>query len=186
MVQSESTCTCNVSSDVCRAYVNTHLLFFTKCQPNIEFLHMSTPWPFHVSCETLHRFNPVLSDIRQLHHQAAVQSRLRVVSFSKFSICAVCSSFHLTHGESTPFAPNNFMVFKGSLNKLRVSFQRHFVVQHIDFDCSIQDLQLLRVTCRESNVPRFASPQPVSRELSRNATASVVPLHRSRHRDTIL
>ena len=33
--QSESTCTCNVSSDVCRAYVNTHLLFFTRYRPNL-------------------------------------------------------------------------------------------------------------------------------------------------------
>ena len=30
-----STCTCNVSSDVCRAHVNTHLLFFTKYRPNL-------------------------------------------------------------------------------------------------------------------------------------------------------
>ena len=33
--QSESTCTCNVASDVCRAYVNTHLLFFTRYRPNL-------------------------------------------------------------------------------------------------------------------------------------------------------
>ena len=33
--QSESTCTCNVSSDVCRVYVNTHLLFFARYRPNL-------------------------------------------------------------------------------------------------------------------------------------------------------
>ena len=31
----QSTCTCNVSSDVCRAHVNTHLLFFTRYRPNL-------------------------------------------------------------------------------------------------------------------------------------------------------
>ena len=34
------------------------------------------------------------------------------VSFSEFSICAVSSSVLLTHGESTPFAPINFMLSK--------------------------------------------------------------------------
>ena len=33
--KSESTCTCNVASDVGRAYVNTHLLFFTRYGPNL-------------------------------------------------------------------------------------------------------------------------------------------------------
>ena len=32
---SESTCTCTVSSDVCRAYVNTHLFFLTRYRPNL-------------------------------------------------------------------------------------------------------------------------------------------------------
>ena len=35
LAQSESTCTCNVASAVGRAYVNTHLLFFTRHRPNL-------------------------------------------------------------------------------------------------------------------------------------------------------
>ena len=31
--QSESTCTCNIASDVCRAYVSTHLLFSPGIDP---------------------------------------------------------------------------------------------------------------------------------------------------------
>ena len=81
LAQSESTCTCNVSSDVCRASVNTHLLFFTRYRPNpFEFLHVSTPRLFHVSRKALHYFsnvNSVLSNIRQLHHHTAMQCRLR-------------------------------------------------------------------------------------------------------------
>ena len=45
----------------------------------LDFLHVCTPWLFHVSCETPHRFSDVhsvLSNKRQLHHRAAVQSRL--------------------------------------------------------------------------------------------------------------
>ena len=33
--QSNSACTGNVASDVCRAYVNAHLLFFTRSRPNL-------------------------------------------------------------------------------------------------------------------------------------------------------
>ena len=55
------------------------------------------------------------------------------------------------------------------------------------FDCSTQDLQLLRVTCRESNVSGSLHLKSFLKELSKRfATASVVPPRRSRHRDTIL
>ena len=32
---SESTCTCSAASDICRAYVNAHLLFFVRYRPNL-------------------------------------------------------------------------------------------------------------------------------------------------------
>ena len=66
------------------------------------------------SREAFHCFsnvNSVLSNTRQLRHQTAIQSRLDVI-FSEFSFSAVCSVFLLTHGESTPFAPFNFMLSK--------------------------------------------------------------------------
>ena len=44
------------------------------------------------------------------------------------------------------------MLSKKTSRKFRVRFQRHFIIQHIDFDCAIQDLQVLGVICRESNV----------------------------------
>ena len=55
------------------------VVHWVSTQP-FEFLHVSTPWLCHVSCEALHCFsnvNAVLSNIRQLHHQTAIQSRLR-------------------------------------------------------------------------------------------------------------
>ena len=116
---------------------------------------MSTPRLFHVSREAFHCFsnvNSVLSNIRQLDHKLRYKVDSADVSFSEFSICAVCSSVLLTRGESTPFTPVNFMLSKAPSTSFVVSLQRHLIIQHINFDCSIQDLQLLLVVCTKSNV----------------------------------
>ena len=145
------------------------------------------------SGETLHRFrdvNPVLSDIHTptSSRNCGTKSTSADVSFSELSICAVCSSFLLTRGESTPFAPVQLHALQSTFDKFRVSFQRHLVIQHIDFDCSIQDIQTPSRHLQRIQCARFASPRNhFSRRLSqRFATASVVPPRRSRHHDTIL
>ena len=139
---------------------------------------MSAPRLFHVSREAFYCFsnvNSVLSNIRQLHHQTAIQVDSTDVSFSELSICAVCSSFLLTRGESTPFAPFNFMLSKSILNKLRVGFQRHFIIQHINSDCSIQGLPMWPV-CFTSN--RFSRTFPkVCNCFCRAATQKSSPWH---------
>ena len=129
------------------------VLHQVSTQP-LEFLHVSTPLLFHVSRETLHRFsnvNPVLSDIRQLHHQAAVQSRLRWRESrnSRSVLFALHFSWHVANRR---LFHSQLHALQSTLNKFRVSLQSHLIIQHINFDGSIEDLQLLRVTCWESNV----------------------------------
>ena len=170
--QSESTCTCNVASDVCRAYVNTHLLFFTKYRPNLSSSCMC-PLRGSLMCLVRHITASAISTLSSTTYANFI-TKLRYevdsahVSFSEISIFAVCSSVLLTRGESTPFAPFNLMVSNAFSNKFRVSLQRHLIILQINLDCSIQDLQLLRVTCRESNVLRLLHLRPFFKDFSKD------------------
>ena len=115
--QSESTCTCNVSSDVCRAYVNTHLLFFNRYRPKLLSSCMC-PLRGAFTCLMRHFTASAMSTLSGATYANFITKlQYKVdsadVSFSEFSICAVCSSLHLTRGESTPFALFNFMLSKG-------------------------------------------------------------------------
>ena len=156
------------------------VLHQVSTQP-LEFLHVSTPRLYHVSRETLHRFsnvNNVLSDIRQLRHQVAVQSRLRWREF--LGILDLCCSLFIS--------PETWRIDACSTSQLfRVSFRCHLIIQHIDFDCSIEDLQLLRVTWRESNVPGLLHLKSFLNDFSKGLQLLLLCQHtRSRHRDTFL
>ena len=53
------------------------------------------------------------------------------------------------------------------LNKFRVGFQRHLIIQHINFDCSIQNLQLLLVIHTKSNVTGLLHLKPFLKDFSK-------------------
>ena len=84
----------------------------------VDFRQVSTSWLFHVTQETLHRFQRCQA--RPERHTPTSFTKLRYeidsagVSFSEFSIRADCFSFLPTRSESTPFAPTSFMVSKTS------------------------------------------------------------------------
>ena len=132
----------------------SHVLHQISTQP-FEFLHVSTPRLFHVSREAFHcfsNFNSVLINIRQLHHQAAVQNRLRWRDFLRsFNLCCLLFSSPDTWWIDA-FCTIQLHALQSVLNKFRVSLQRHLIIQHINSDCSIQDLQILLVVCTKSNV----------------------------------
>ena len=87
------------------------------------------------------------------------------MGFSELSICAACSSFLLTSSEPTPFAPH---ALQSIFNKLRVSFQSHLVLLHIDLGRSIQDLQLLRVFCGETRLPSLFHLEPFLQDVPKD------------------
>ena len=85
----------------------------------------------------------------QLHHQAALKIRLCWREFlGAFHLC--CNQFH---------------ALQRIFSKLRVSFQSHLVILHVNLDCSIQDLQLLHISCRKTNVPGLFHPKPFLQDM---------------------
>ena len=98
--------------------------------------------------------NPVVSDLRQLHHQAAVQTRLCwLVFLGPRHLCSLLFISPDAWRIDVFFCTNHLHVLQRIFNKLRVSFQSHPFILRVDPDRSIQDLYLLRVFREEPNVP---------------------------------
>ena len=126
-----------------------------------ELSHVPTSWLFHVSRKTLHCFREVNHVSSDIFANLITKLRYKVDSSgASFSELSGCPSFLLTSGESTPFAPTTFMVFKSpstsfvSASKVTSSFL------HVNLDRSMQDPQFLRVFCGKPHVPNLFHLKP--------------------------
>ena len=93
LAQSETTWICNVASNICRSYVNTHLLFFTRYRPNLLSSCICPLRGFSMYLvEALHCFsdvNPCLERHTPTSSPSfGTKSIPADVSFTEFSICS--------------------------------------------------------------------------------------------------
>ena len=134
---------------------------------------MSTSWLFQVSRETIHDFSDVKPCPEQQNSSPCCGYEVDSagVSFSEVSICAF-----LTRSESTPFCTNHFYGFPSIFNKIRVSFQSHLDISHVNLDRSIQDFQLLRTFCR-NEVVSMAQSFEISVLIAKECEARSSHLH---------
>ena len=66
------------------------------------------------------------------------------------------------------FAPFNFTLSKAFSTSFVSASNRHLIIQHINFDCSIQDLQLLLVIRTKSDVAGLLHLKPFLKDFSKS------------------